>query len=251
MTSVSVLKLDSLKFTIDRDDPETYRELSGKISLIKRRIKTFERLRLAGILIPMPTVIEEYDGIFDRSEQYDLSKGIIDAGFSNDFLRKQLTEEIDFEMPQATLELLLPRVATIPLSTILKIRTEYKEVFTRFQNELITFVRKSDAVSSDDKLLGLLVRIDAEVHRLRSEFEEIDRNEKLEKQGLVYSFGVISLALFVPSEVLKSLVALLGSSDVLRTLRNLRLLKIKHRKLTSDPFYIPYRLSELAKQSTP
>jgi len=251
LTSVSVLKLDPLKFTIDSDDPETYGELSSKISLVKRRIEPFECLRLAGILIPMPTVIEEYDGMFDRSEQYELSKGIIDAGFSYDFLRKQLTEETDFEIPQATLELLLPRVATIPLSTILKIRTEYKEVFTRFQNELIKFIRKSDTVGSEDKLLDLLVRIDGEVHRLQSEFEEIDSNEKLEKQGLIYSFGVMSLALFVPSEVLKSLVALFGSSNILSALRNLRLLEIKRRKLTGDSFYIPFRLSELAKQSAP
>lgn len=251
LTSVSILKLDSIKFTVDSDDPETYEELSNTISIIKNRVEPFESLRLAGIIMPIPTVIEEYDGISHTSEQYDLSKGVIDAGFSNDFLKKQLTEEESYGMPQATIELLLPRVATIPLSTILEIRTEYKDVFTRFQNELITFVRKSDAVSSEDTLLDLLVRIDSEVYRLLSEFEEIDREEKLEKQGLVYSFGVMSLVLFAPSEIFQSLAMLLGSSDLLRILKNLRLLEIKHQKLTRDPFYIPYKLSELAKQSAP
>ena len=66
--------------------------------------------------------------------------------------------------------------------------------------------------------------------------------------GLSYSFGVLSLVLLLPTEVFKSLAALLGSTSILKSIRNIRLLEIERRELKDDPFYIPYKLTKLSEQ---
>lgn len=248
LTSVSFLKLDHLGFTTDSDDPTTYSELKTDIEIIRHRIAPFESLHLEGIVIPIPTTIEKYDGRFNTSDTIDLGKSVLNAGFSNQFLVQQMTEQMTMHTPCGMLELLLPRVARIPLSEILSIRKEYSSLFIRFQNELVKFIDRSDKSDSESKIVDLLGHIDNEIDIIRKEFETIDRKKRLEMMGLTFSFGVLSLVLLLPSEVYKSLAAILGSSSVFNTIRNIRLLEIERRELEDDPFYIPYRLTELERQ---
>ena len=148
---------------------------------------------------------------------------------------------------RGVLELLLPRVAAVPYEDILDLRRDNAESFTHFQNKLVDFIRRSDAATSEASLVDLLLHIDEEITRLRSEFERLDSRKSLEKMGLMYSFGVMSLVLLLPTEIFKSFAALLGSTSSLKALRNIRLLDIERRALADDPFYLPYRLSTMAR----
>jgi hypothetical protein len=124
-------------------------------------------------------------------------------------------------------------------------------VFDRFQRELVAFIQKSAAVDSESKLYDLFLRVDNETRRLTSEFGRLDKQHSLERMGLAYSFGVISLVLLLPGDVFKSIAALLGTTSVLNAIKNIRLVSMERRTLEDDPFYIPYRLTELARQYAP
>ncbi len=248
LTSISILKLDHMKFTIDEEDPTTYEELIGNTQYISKKISPFQKLYSAGIVVPIPTTIEQYDGAHNFSNTFDLGKNILDVGFSNQFVKQQLTGKQPSTFRHAVLELKLPRVAHIPEGEILSIRTDNNELFMHLQDELVKFINKSNETDSEEKLKNLLLHIDDEIHRLTKEFEKIDQKRRLEQLGLAYSFGVMSLVLILPSEIYKSFAALLGSTNILNTIRNIRLLDLEKRQLLDDPFYIPYKLSKMAEQ---
>ena len=159
-----------------------------------------------------------------------------------------MTEDPCKPAPRGIVKLLLPNVARIPLPVILKLRYEYYELFTRFQNELSMFIRKSDESDSESKIIDLLLTVDEGIHKLRIEFERIDRRIKLERKGLFYSLGVLSLMFVVPEEVYRSLAALMGTTSVLRSLRNMKLQTIERSKLEEHPFYLPYKLTTISRQ---
>lgn len=247
LTSVSLLELGHLRFTVDSDDPETYDELAGKISRIRAQIEPFLQLKEAGIVVPVPTTIDEYDGIFNQSHKVDLGSEVIQAGFTNGFLARQMTE-VGASTPPGIVEFLLPRVAGIPLLDILRLRSEKSQSFTRFQKAVVDFVTASDAATSEAKLVDLMLQVDSEIERLKTEFERLDERRLLERLGVAYSFGVLSLVLVLPSELFQSFAALFGSQSILKSARNLRLIAADRRELEDDPFYLPYRLTILAKQ---
>ncbi|MCZ3367255.1 MULTISPECIES: hypothetical protein [Methanobacterium] len=241
LTSVSALKLNEMKFTVDADDPETYDEIYHKSLRIQNQIKNFKNIISEGILVPIPTVIEEYDGINRYSRKYDLSKNVLDVKFSKEL---EFTEE-----NLVKLQILLPNVENVPLSEILIMRKEYSDIFHRFQNKMMDYMSEFDRVSSVDKLFQTSYKLNEEIRRLNSSFKDIDHNMKLQRQGMYRSFGVMSLAFFVPHDLLPVILTL-GGSELFRTLDNLRMLSFEKQKLQEDPFYMPYKLSKLAKKKS-
>ncbi|MFI5396172.1 MAG: hypothetical protein ACHQ9S_11630 [Candidatus Binatia bacterium] len=236
LTSLSVLRLPPITFPGDADDPTTFGELLQVKRMISQTIAPFWWLCNEGILLPYPT--------FDPP---GLLKDVLNVGFSNEYLASQMSEHGRGPFPAGVLELLLPRVASVPQGEILTLRKDNAELFTHFQCEITDFLRSSDAASSEASLVDLLLHIDQQVARLRNEFERLDKKKSLEKMGLAYSFGVMSLVLFLPTEIFKSFAALLGSTSSLKALRNIRLLHIEGRQLADDPFYLPYKLSKMAR----
>ncbi|MFM7888853.1 MAG: hypothetical protein ACKPCM_19655, partial [Pseudanabaena sp.] len=150
--------------------------------------------------------------------------------------------------PLGIIQFLLPRVASISQIEILNLREEYSHTFTSFQHEIVKFLKDSNAIDSESKLVDLLRKIDNEVHRLSVEFEAIDKKKKYEKFGLLTSFSIMSFILVVPPDLYRSVVALFGASGILQSLRNIRFLNIEQEKLSEDPFFIPYKLTTLSKQ---
>ena len=245
-TNISAFRLDPLQFTIDSDDPTSYDEVNLKISSIIKRIEPYKKTQSEGIMLPIPSEIEEYDGIVCTSKKYDLSKDL-KVAFSNNELEKQFSEEFQSGMPLLSIDILQPHVTNLPLQSILELRKDYQKNFTRFQNELVSFIEASNSVSTKDKLLDLLRKIDNEVYRLQGEFDAISRKEELAKENIVFSFGAMTLVPFIPSNVAQSLITLLGASEIVSSYKNLRLLEIERFKLEADPFYIPFHLSQLSK----
>jgi hypothetical protein len=252
LTSVSLLKLAKMDFSVDADDPSYYAELIHMADHIRRNIADFTPdLVEQGVLVPIPSVIEEHDEKNRESRTIDFSEQVFHVGFSSPFVLQQLTEERVTSPPPGVLEFLLPRVANVPLSEVLNLRRDLCPVFDRFQRELVAFIQNSAAVDSESKLYDLFLRVDNETRRLTSEFGRLDKQHSLERMGLAYSFGVISLVLLLPGDVFKSIAALLGTTSVLNAIKNIRLVSMERRTLEDDPFYIPYRLTELARQYAP
>jgi hypothetical protein len=249
LTSMSLLRLDRMDFSVDRNDPSHYPELIHMRDMIRRSMAGFTPgLVEQHVLVPIPSVIEEHDEVNRERRTIDFSEQILRVGFSNQFVLQQFTEESGTSSPPGVLEFLLPRVAHVPLAEVLNLRRDLSPVFDRFQRELVGFIRNSAAADSEGKLQDLFLRVDDETRRLTSEFEKLDKQRSLEQMGLAYSFGVISLVLFLPGEVFQSIAALLGTTSVLNAIKNIRLVSIERRALEDDPFYIPYRLTELGRQ---
>jgi hypothetical protein len=249
LTSVAVVRHEPIRLTVDAGDPETYAELSSKVSRLRSALLPFDKYSKHGILVPSPVIdAYAYDGIFNHTHCVKLPEDIFDVGFSDGYLRQQFAEQSLHKYPPGVIEFLLPRVANVPSNEIIALREDSNELFTSFQNEIMQFLRNSNMADTEGKLIDLLSHVDEQVRRLRREFEQLDRRKHLEAQGLFYSFGVLSLVLIVPSELFKSLLALLGANSISRSIQNIRLIQFEERELKDDPFYIPYKLAKLSGQ---
>lgn len=249
LTSVSLLSLPKMDFSVDERDPSTGPELECTRDSIRRNMADFTAdLWEQDVLIPIPSVIVEHDETSNERRTVDFSEQVLQVGFSNRFVLQHLAEDKGMGTPPGVLEFRLPRMAHVPLGEVLRLRQTLAPEFSRFQRELVGFVRNSAAVDGESKLRDLLGHIDDETRRVTTEFERLDKRRSLEKMGLVYSFGVLSLVLLLPGEVSRSIAAFLGSSSIFNTIKNIRLISLERRVLEDDPFYILYPLTELARQ---
>ncbi len=246
LTSMSVIKLKQMRFTIDRGDPETYSELIYKKKSVEGQLAPFGKLIAEGILTPVFESIEDHNGISGMSYYTTTfsSKNVLDVGFSNDFINN-FAEKTNTFPPQGVLELRLPLLANVPLSEVLKLRSSYGSIFTNFQIKLIGFIQTSNSIDSVIKLRDLLLQLDKGIDELNREFQKIEEKERLEKTGITYSFGVVSLVLLITKKNFYRIKALFDSNNS-GSIKNIRLLKeTEQRELPDDPFYIPYMLANI------
>lgn len=254
LTSVAILPLSPMRFTVDIDDPETYDELSGKIRSIQSKLRPFESLISSGVITPCPTKIEEYDGIYNVSRSYDafqvnhFGDEVFWVSFSDKEISQSGSSETEELAPEHVVDLFLPHVSRLPLSEILRLRKELNGPLVRFQGELVSFIRSSDIVASEDELFELFGRLDVAIEHLVKAFESIEDQYQLATLGMTYKFGVVSLVPTVPSGSVKNFIALWQSSEPLRTLRHIRLVHPKQRELKDPPFRLYFWVDTLSRE---
>lgn len=250
LTQVAIIRLPPFDFNLG-EDPTTTIELHQMAKDLSHKLSRFEKLIEYGIVIPLPSKIIRHRVVDwdlpDRIDELSLGNDIVEPYFKNPFLISQFTEE---QKPVAcgAIELLLPQVRELPIESILSLRNDRGEGFERFQYQLSYFLRKSDKADSEQTLIDLLEHIDAEIYQLRSEFDDIAKKKRLQVHSLAYSFGVLALVFVLPSEIYKSIAALFGSSSILKSLQNIRLLDFEKARLRTHSFYFPYKLSQLGGQ---
>lgn len=197
-------------------------------------------------------LVREIDGHVDRNDFGRLStlhplerpSNTYTVDLEKERIRRLFAEQGE---PFFAVDLLLPRVSSISMDTLLRVRHDESEHLVRFQRAINDFLRHSSETDSERVMVDLLSMIDSEVRELNSRFERLRKMRTLQGITLAASMVGITICFFAPVEVVKYLAALVGAQRSSSILEYVLERKSFYSELEEGPFFLPWKLSRLSQ----
>ena len=189
--------------------------------------------------------VEESENIlFDFSNEYindlGLRVSLNNPNIKNHIFENYCTEETKL----GVLNLWLPQLKNIPLELMLKLRKDEENTFKIYQYELKRILNNFESNDPENKLLELFQNVDENVRKLENRLKIIKKSSILSKTDAVIGTTVVGLTFFLPEEIYRMIIAILGSYNLYKFKDTLFKQKEKMNDFRTSEFYIPWLLNK-------
>lgn len=181
---------------------------------------------------------------FEFSKSYNSPNGI-DFRLSDPTLSIQVFEGNTIGDPKdlSVLNIWLPKLSNISLDTLLRIRDDEGDSFQRFQFALKKLIC-NNKIDTETSLKELFQNVDYEVRTFEAKLEAIKRSRAMSTYQAILGFSVMGLCFLVPSEIAKTITAILGVYQSKGFIGALIKEYNRAYDLKKSDFYIPWLLTK-------
>jgi hypothetical protein len=177
--------------------------------------------------------------------------GRVSTGDFVSLLRVQLRRDYLLEQVAESpsgVSIMLPHLAGVRPSDLLKVRQDHQEQFSEFQRALSRLLH-GGAEDADRLLYELMQEVDQQVRSIDRQMRKLSRARWFASaQAAIVPFSLV-LALMPPfplAEAIRAAVAALSTSDLIASIKSLQQVRDASRDLEASPFYVPWVLTKMA-----
>jgi hypothetical protein len=185
---------------------------------------------------------------FSFSNEYSNRNGI-HVSFSDPYLNTQFFENLKCKNDELKIiNICLPHLVNVPFQTMLKIRENESDMFSRFQYALKRFIADCDEVDSENKLKELFLYVDNEVRGLEDRIKKIKRLRLFDSIDVGLGITTVGLCYaLLPTDISQIIMAVIGSYQ-LKDLKD-KLFPIRAiNDLKASDFYVPWLVGTRSKK---
>ena len=103
-------------------------------------------------------------------------------------------------------------------------------------------------VASENEFFMLFRRLNLAIENFLKLFKSVEDQYIHASQEMTFTYGIVSLVPNIPSHAKKNFIDLMKSSELLKELKNLRLMHLKKRELEDPPFRLHFKIDTLLRK---
>ena len=177
--------------------------------------------------------------VADFFETYKNRLGI-NVSFTDPAIYSHLFETKRSNSKMSVLNVWQPQLSNVPLETLLKIRKDESDSFTRYQHVLRKLIIDENELDSETKIKELFQYVDYETRVLASKMQVITKSQTLKKLGAAVGVSIMGLSFAMPTEIASIVASVVGTYTGKEFFSNLFQEREKINDLKSSDFYVPW-----------